>query len=156
MPTRRCQPRESSFQHKIYGLARLNSWQITVEDLRESNPTPLFPHLMHYFRNKLKKPLAFLIGRKRRDFLLCYHTKDSRHSAPGYPDLTLVHPHTGKIIFAELKRDNEYPTLEQRLWLSALTRAAEVNPLVECHLWKPKDWPIIVEALGGKDSRYNA
>lgn len=32
-----------------------------------------------------------------------YHPFDSRRSVPGYPDLTMIHPDSGRLIFAELK-----------------------------------------------------
>lgn len=34
---------------------------------------------------------------------LQYHTHDSRRSQAGFPDLVLVHPGQGRIVYAELK-----------------------------------------------------
>lgn len=142
--------KESTFQARVIQCARANGWQITIADTQENSP--LYKHLHYWFRGKMKKVLDFLLARRREDFLLCYHTHNSERSAPGWPDLALVHP-CGKLIFIELKQEGKYPTTEQRLWLAALSRAAEVNPLVEVFLWKPADWDEVVEALGGRDSR---
>lgn len=84
-----------------------------------------------------------------KPFTLVYHTHDSRRSAPGFPDLVLVHPEHGRVVFAELKAEGRYPIPEQRKWLSALKRC----PGVEVFLWRPRDWESIVETLGGRDSR---
>jgi hypothetical protein len=65
---------------------------------------------------------------------LCYHTHDSRRSAKGFPDLVLVHEGSGALVFAELKRDGEHPTLEQRRWLRALARRGAA------FVWRPADW----------------
>lgn len=50
----------------------------------------------------------------------------------GYPDLTLVRE---RIIFAELKRQGEKPSVEQQQWLDALRAAG-----CEVYLWTPADW----------------
>jgi hypothetical protein len=64
---------------------------------------------------------------------LSYHTHDSRRSAAGFPDLTVVHEGTGGLLFAELKRDGQLPTPEQRRWLAALGRRHLAV------LWTPSD-----------------
>jgi hypothetical protein len=78
---------------------------------------------------------------------LCYHTHDSRHSEPGFPDLVLVKTSCGDqpgcIIFAELKSAAGRLTLAQRMWVQAL----EQCPGVEVHVWRPGDWDTIVERL---------
>ena len=51
---------------------------------------------------------------------MVYHPYDSRRSTPGYPDLTMVHPRTGAILFAELKTETGKVTDEQDQWLRAL------------------------------------
>ena len=71
---------------------------------------------------------------------LVYHTYDSRRSAPGFPDLTLVRD--GKLIFAELKVGKNNPTESQRRWLTELRRA---NCAV--YLWRPCDWREIEQVL---------
>jgi len=51
---------------------------------------------------------------------LVYHTYDSRRSAKGFPDLCMVHPKSGALIFAELKSETGRVTVEQDRWLRAL------------------------------------
>lgn len=51
---------------------------------------------------------------------LVYHTHDSRHSAAGFPDLVMVHPGSGALLFAELKTARGKVTPEQWEWLRAL------------------------------------
>jgi hypothetical protein len=70
---------------------------------------------------------------------LCYHPRDSRKSEAGYPDLTLVRD---RLLMAELKTDTGRLTAPQRTWVEALRGAG-----VECHIWRPADWPAITEAL---------
>lgn len=72
---------------------------------------------------------------------LCYHTFDSRRSAPGFPDLVLVRPPV--IIFAELKTDAGTLRPEQHGWLDALGAC----PGVDVFLWRPGDWKRIEEVL---------
>lgn len=72
---------------------------------------------------------------------LSYHVFDSRRSAAGYPDLTLVRG--DRLIFAELKSERGRVTTEQQDWLAAL---GEVTT-VDAHLWRPSSWPEIDEAL---------
>lgn len=74
---------------------------------------------------------------------LTYHTKISVMSAQGYPDLTLAHPPTGRVIHAELKSIRGKVRPEQRTWLWALSKC----PSVEVALWRPTDWPSIEAAL---------
>ncbi len=51
---------------------------------------------------------------------LSYHTYDSRRSAPGFPDLVMVHPRSGAILFVENKSDTGKVTADQDRWLRAL------------------------------------
>ena len=75
---------------------------------------------------------------------LAYHTRDSRRSAAGFPDLVLVKG--GVLILAELKRQDAKPTGDQLAWLRALglveSRAASANAagVVRVRLWRPLDW----------------
>lgn len=72
---------------------------------------------------------------------LRYHTRDSRRSQPGFPDLVLVRE--PRLIFAELKRsEKEHPTPEQEQWLARLRGCP-----VEVYLWRPGDWDEIVQVL---------
>ena len=71
---------------------------------------------------------------------LVYHTHDSRRSAPGFPDLTMVR--NGKLIFAELKVGRNNPTESQKLWLEELRRC-----IPDVYLWRPCDWREIEAVL---------
>lgn len=71
----------------------------------------------------------------------CFHPYDSRRSAPGFPDLTLVRG--GRLIFAELKTDTGRLTVEQRGWIDALAAVIGVTAVV----WRPSDWPTVVQEL---------
>jgi signal-transduction protein with cAMP-binding, CBS, and nucleotidyltransferase domain len=68
-----------------------------------------------------------------------YHTRDSRRSDPGFPDLVLVRG--DRLIFAELKREKGRLTESQRTWLAALEETAET------HVWRPSDWEAVIEVL---------
>lgn len=71
---------------------------------------------------------------------LTYHTYDSRRSAKGYPDLTLVRD--GRLVFAELKTERGRVSPEQQQWFDALLRTG-----VEVYIWRPSDWETIFEVL---------
>lgn len=73
----------------------------------------------------------------------CYHTRDSRRSPGGFPDLVLLR--AGVLILAELKSAAGRPTAEQREWLADLAAV----PGVRVRLWRPADWPEIVPELEG-------
>lgn len=70
---------------------------------------------------------------------LIYHTRDSRRSQSGFPDLVLLKDRT---IFAELKSEKGMPSDAQSMWLERLKSAGE-----EAYLWRPSDLPKIVEIL---------
>ena len=66
----------------------------------------------------------------------------------GFPDLVLVR--RGRVIFAELKRDDKEPTPEQQKWLDELLEPLSDNMYgspVESVCWHPADWERIVEIL---------
>lgn len=79
--------------------------------------------------------------------LKVYHPFDSRRSAPGYPDLTIV----GKgVLFVETKTESGRLRPEQQEWLSALRAAG-----AEVHVWRPSHMPEITKrlrALAGKEA----
>lgn len=50
----------------------------------------------------------------------------------GYPDLTLVRE---RIVWAELKADGKYLSVEQKLWRDWILAAGG-----EWYCWKPKEW----------------
>lgn len=68
-------------------------------------------------------------------FSLVYHTHDSRRSAPGFPDLVLVNPATGRVLFRELKTNKGRVTVDQRAWLDGLTAAGQ-----DAGVWRPNDY----------------
>ena len=70
---------------------------------------------------------------------LCYHTHDSRRSAPGFPDLLLAK--NGAVLFAEVKTDTGKLTNDQIAWLLATHGV----------IWRPKHWDVIGKSL--KDGR---
>lgn len=73
---------------------------------------------------------------------MTYHTFDSRRSVAGFPDLTLVHPATGRLLFAELKTERGRLTGEQQRWIAALYRCGKT-----VYVWRPSMWEEIVEVL---------
>ena len=64
----------------------------------------------------------------------CYHTHDSRRSQPGWPDLVLASRQQGRVLFRELKRQQEKPTPKQQTWLDDLTAAG-----LDAGVWRPLD-----------------
>lgn len=70
---------------------------------------------------------------------LAYHTRDSRGSRSGFPDLVLVRE---RVVYAELKRDKGKPSLEQIKWISALREADG-----EAYVWFPCDMDEIERVL---------
>jgi hypothetical protein len=70
---------------------------------------------------------------------LAYHTHDSRRSAAGFPDLVIVFPRTGALLFVELKSTDGRVTAEQVRWLEALRRAERIRAC-GVYLWRPEDW----------------
>lgn len=68
-----------------------------------------------------------------------YHTRDSRRSVRGFPDLVLVRE---RVVFAELKAADGKVSRDQRRWLGLLAKAG-----AEVYEWRPADWPGIAEAL---------
>jgi hypothetical protein len=66
--------------------------------------------------------------------------RTTRHTTPGYPDLTLVRG--DRLVFIEVKRETGKATPEQLAWLDLLHAAG-----AEVHLWKPSDLPTVMEVL---------
>lgn len=71
---------------------------------------------------------------------LLFHPYDSRRSAAGFPDLTLVRD--GRLIFAELKTDNGRLSIPQKAWLEALRRTG-----AEVYVWRPADFDAVHDTL---------
>ena len=60
----------------------------------------------------------------------------------GWPDLVLVHPDRGLVLFRELKADRGRLTLEQQAWQQWLTAAGQ-----DFAVWRPEDLDEIAETL---------
>ena len=92
-------------------------------------------------------PESTLLARVRRcaraHGYCVYHTRDSRGSDCGFPDLCLVRP--GRLIFAELKSTRGKLTREQQRGLSLLQHSI---PAVETYTWRPADWLHMQQLLG--------
>ncbi len=71
----------------------------------------------------------------------CYHTRDSRGSDPGFPDLVLVRP--PRLIFYELKTARGRLSTDQAAWIQALVDV----PGITVGLRRPDDIDAIVEEL---------
>jgi hypothetical protein len=66
---------------------------------------------------------------------LAYHPHDSRHSAAGFPDCTLVHPYQRRLLWAELKSARGKMTDQQRTWSEHIIQAGG-----EWFMWTPSDY----------------
>lgn len=66
---------------------------------------------------------------------LAYHTRDSRKSAPGFPDLVLVNAARRRTLFVELKAMTGTVSLDQATWLHHLAAAGQ-----HVYLYTPVDW----------------
>lgn len=77
----------------------------------------------------------------------CYHTRDSRGSAPGWPDLVLLKP--PRCLFRELKvSPRGRPTHAQRAWVDGLLACG-----LDAAVWTlPDDWGCVVETLTRRTS----
>lgn len=90
-----------------------------------------------------KEFMQAVIDLAKRNGWLIFHPHDSRKSEAGYPDLHLVR---GKVsMFRELKVGRNGLTGDQLVWLDALKEAG-----VDAGVWRPEEWPQIVETLEGK------
>lgn len=69
----------------------------------------------------------------------CYHTYNSRKSQEGYPDLTLVRE---RVVWIEAKTETGVVSAAQQTWHELLNAAGQ-----EAYIFRPKDWPQIVEVL---------
>jgi hypothetical protein len=89
---------------------------------------------------------------------LGYHTHNSRRSTAGFPDWVLVRQ--PRIVFAELKTDTGKVSDDQQAWLDELAHVetqargllrqlglTAARPVVEVHVWRPRDWPTLCEVL---------
>ena len=61
-------------------------------------------------------------------------------TSKGFPDLVFARP--GRLVFAELKLEGEYPTEDQKIWLDLLRSAGK-----DVYVWRPADWREIEDVL---------
>lgn len=73
-----------------------------------------------------------------------YHTRDSRGSQPGFPDLVLAHRKHG-VVFAELKREGGRLSRDQEFWLDTLRASGQ-----HAYVWRPADLSEIESVLRGR------
>lgn len=75
---------------------------------------------------------------------ICYHTHDSRRSAPGFPDLCIVRPEPadGPVYVWECKTATGKLTMDQSLWLSALHAKR-----IEARVVRPADFDDLLRLL---------
>ncbi len=74
------------------------------------------------------------------DYTLRYHTRDSRGSDKGFPDLCLVSVRRSRFVLAELKSESGTPRPEQKIWAAGLRELIETGVGIEYYLWRPSDW----------------
>lgn len=100
------------------------------------NPTK--PHITE------KQFQAAIVQYAKRRGWMTYHTRDSRGSAPGFPDLVMarVTREDAECIVAELKIGENEPTDAQKEWLDVLAFAG-----IRVFVWKPSDWDEIERTL---------
>lgn len=70
---------------------------------------------------------------------LVYHTRDSRGSVAGFPDLMMVRG--DRLVVAELKTEKGRVSPAQQQWLDAL--ALTCHRALGVYLWRPSDWSSI-------------
>lgn len=85
-----------------------------------------------------------VVGLARMFGWLAYHSFDSRRSAPGFPDIVLVHRRRKLFVMPELKVGKNRLTPEQQLWIDTLTDVG-----IDARVWRPEDWPEIEKLLIG-------
>lgn len=76
-----------------------------------------------------------------------YHVPDSRRATlSGYPDLTMWHPATKRMAFAELKRQKGRTSESQEDVLAELSSVGSVCGFA-VYFWRPSDWDEIERVL---------
>jgi len=80
-----------------------------------------------------------VLGTAKEQGWLAHHIRDSRRvlmGDAGFPDW--VFARAGRIVIAELKRQDGQLDSRQKLWLHELGHGGE--PQAEVHVWRPSDW----------------
>lgn len=93
------------------------------------HPTAFIPKLTEEQFQQQVIDLAKLHG-----YTLIYHTRDSRRSQPGFPDLVLVSEHRGRALFRELKTETGRVSPAQFSWISGMLLAK-----LNVGVWRPSD-----------------
>lgn len=70
-----------------------------------------------------------------------YHTRNSKGSVEGYPDLTMVRGQ--RLVFAELKTDTGKCSAAQNAWIDDLL----LVPGIGAYVWRPAYWLEIERTL---------
>ncbi len=70
-----------------------------------------------------------------------YHTWNSRHSAPGFPDYVCVRGRWAPV-YVELKTNRGKLSVAQSEWIERLKQAGQ-----EVYVWRPRDWDQLCEVL---------
>lgn len=76
----------------------------------------------------------------------CYHTHDSRRSAPGFPDAVLLR--RPRVLFVEFKSERGRLSPEQLWWLCELRSSGQ-----EAYVWRPSDIDKLTRILRGERDR---
>jgi hypothetical protein len=66
---------------------------------------------------------------------MIYHTRDSRGSDRGFPDLVMVNPRQRRILYSELKTETGKPS---RYQLDVITILMDAG--AEATIWRPRHW----------------
>ena len=83
------------------------------KEIKNGKPVITEKHLQELVRKS-----ALLLGYKY------FHVWNSMHSPKGFPDVCMVRPKDGRLIFVELKSAKGKVTAEQQEWLDALNRVS--------------------------------
>ena len=86
--------------------------------------------------------LQHVIAVAKRGGWWCYHTRDSRHSPSGFPDLVLIRPPW--VLYAELKKQDGKVTATQQRVHELLRKCG-----AEVYVWRPSDEEDIRAVLEG-------
>jgi hypothetical protein len=81
------------------------------------------------------------------DYALRYHTRDSRGSDKGFPDLCLVSVRRRRFVLAELKSEAGGLRPEQKIWAGGLLELIEAGIGIEYCLWRPSDWCGLIRSI---------
>lgn len=74
----------------------------------------------------------------------CYHTLNSQGSDAGFPDLVMCR--SGRLYFAELKKDGGVSTKDQDKW-GKLLSTIDGSTQVRHYLWFPRHWDYVQKIL---------